>query len=222
MNQEMWSKVDEYVEDKLVPFDPIMHEGLRRSHSEGLPDIQVSATQGKLLHLLALIRGATNILEIGTLGGYSTTWLARALPEGGRMISLEYSPVHARVARQNLHEAGVSDVVDIRVGAALDILPLLEAEGRAPFDLIFIDADKENNARYFEWALRLSRVGTVIVVDNVIRHGAIVDENNQMPGVRGTREFFDAVAIEPRVSATAIQTVGSKGYDGFAMMVVTG
>jgi predicted O-methyltransferase YrrM len=222
VTQEQWSAVDRYVTDLLVREDASLEVALQASAAAGLPSIHVSPTQGKLLMLLAQIQGARSILEIGTLGGYSTIWLARALPTDGHLITLEVDPNHAKVARSNLERAGLADVVEVRLGRALDILPQIEAEGRAPFDLIFIDADKPNNASYFEWALRLARRGSLIIVDNVVREGAIVDAASDDPRVQGTRRLFDLLAAESRVSATAIQTVGSKGYDGFALAVVTG
>ncbi|HEU5109285.1 MAG TPA: O-methyltransferase, partial [Micromonosporaceae bacterium] len=186
----------------------------------GLPEIQVAPNQGKLLQLMAQIRGARRILEIGTLGGYSTIWLARALPHDGRLVTMEYDRRHAEVARANIARAGLADRVEVRVGAALDLLPALARERPEPFDLTFIDADKQSNTEYFRWALRLSRVGSVIIVDNVVRGGRVTDPNSDDPSVVGTRRLFDALAAEPRVTATAIQTVGSKSYDGFAMAVV--
>ena len=186
----------------------------------GLPAINVSPVQGKLLHLLARAIGARNVLEIGTLGGYSTIWLARALPDGGRVISLEAEPRHAEVARANIARAGLDDMVEVRLGMALDLLPGL-AERAEPFDFVFIDADKPNNAAYFDWALRLSRVGAIIVVDNVVRGGDVVTAASDSPTVQGVHRFLERLAAEPRVSATAMQTVGGKGYDGFAIALVT-
>jgi predicted O-methyltransferase YrrM len=177
--------------------------------------------QGKLLHLLARSIGARNVLEIGTLGGYSTIWLARALPDGGRLISLEADPRHAEVARANIARAGLDTRVEVRLGMALNLLPELAAEGGPPFDFVFIDADKPNNAAYFDWALKLSRPGSIIVVDNVVRDGDVIDAVSDSPTVQGVRRFLERLAVEPRVSATAIQTVGTKGYDGFAIALVT-
>lgn len=222
MSEEIWSEVDQYINDKLVPPDAALLTALQRSESAGLPAISVSPSQGKLLHLLAKSQGARAILEIGTLGGYSSIWLARALPENGRSITLEADPKHAAVARENIAGAGLSGIVEVRLGRAIDSLPKLAAEGRGPFDLIFIDADKPGYPDYFAWALKLSRRGTLIVADNVIRKGAVIDAASSDPNVQGMRRFYDAVAAEPRVSATAIQTVGSKGYDGFLLAVVTG
>ncbi|MGH7993654.1 MAG: O-methyltransferase [Limisphaerales bacterium] len=220
MNQETWTAVDRYLTDLLEPADPVLAAALADSAAAGLPSINVSPNQGKLLQVLAKIQGARNILEIGTLGGYSTIWLARALPAGGRLITLEYDPKHAEVARANLARAGLAGVVQVRVGRALDTLPQLAAEGRGPFDLIFIDADKPGTADYFGWALKLSRRGSLIIVDNVVRKGAVVDPGSEDPRIQGMRRFFDVLAAEKRVSATALQTVGSKGYDGFALALV--
>ena len=225
--QERWTAVDHYISDHLVPADPALEAALTDSDAAGLPSIAVTPHQGKLLELLARIQGARTILELGTLGGYSTIWLARALPAGGRLITLEAEPRFAEVARANIARAGVADVVELRVGAALDTLPQLHAEGAGPFDLIFIDADKQNYPGYFEWSLKLSRPGTVIVGDNVVRDGAILDPHAYDPAhgdevIKGVRRFYELIAEEPRVSAnaTAIQTVGAKGYDGFALMIV--
>jgi predicted O-methyltransferase YrrM len=213
-----WEAVDRYVTGRLAPADEVLEHALTASEAAGLPSIAVSAAQGKLLHLLALGTGARTVLEIGTLGGYSTIWLARALPEGGRLISLEYDPRHAEVARANLTRAGLEHIAEVRVGPALETLPKLANEpGAGPFDLFFIDADKVNNPRYVEWALRLSRPGSLIVVDNVVRGGSVLDGGSDDPAVRGTRELFDLVAAEPRLDATAVQTVGAKGYDGFLL-----
>ncbi|HWY90745.1 MAG TPA: O-methyltransferase [Solirubrobacteraceae bacterium] len=227
--QERWTAVDRYIADLLVGEDPALEAALRDSDAAGLPPIAVTPNQGKLLELLARIQGARTILELGTLGGYSTIWLARALPPGGRLITLEYEPRFAEVACANIARAGVADVVELRVGAALEILPQLHAEGLGPFDLIFIDADKQNYPGYFEWSLKLSRPGTLIVGDNVVRDGAILDPDAYHPEhgdevIRGVRRFYELVSDEPRVSAsaTAIQTVGAKGHDGFALMIVDG
>jgi predicted O-methyltransferase YrrM len=220
MSQEQWTAVDQYLTGLLVPQDAALEEALRASEAAGLPAINVTPNVGKLLHLLARVHGARAILEIGTLGGYSTIWLARALLPGGSLITLEYEPKHAEVARANFARAGLSDVIDLRVGAALETLPQLQQEGKGPFDMIFIDADKENNAAYFEWAVKLSRKGSVIIVDNVVRKGAVIDPTHEDPRVQGTRRFFDVLAAEQRVSATALQTVGAKGYDGLAVALV--
>lgn len=220
MNQETWAAVDRYLNDLLEPPDPVLDEALAASATAGLPPINVTASQGKLLQLLARIQNARNILEIGTLGGYSTLWLARALPTGGRMITLEFEPNHAEVARANLARAGLTGVVELRLGRALDSLRQLAAEGSGPFDLIFIDADKPSTADYFVWALKLSRPGSLIIVDNVVRKGQVIDEASRDPNVQGMRRFFDTLAMEKRVNATVLQTVGSKGYDGFALALV--
>jgi len=220
MSQEQWTAVDKYITDLVVRPDSALMSALADSAAANLPAINVTPPLGKLLHVLARAHGARNILEVGTLGGYSTIWLARALPPGGRLITLESEPKHAEIAQANLARAGVSSVVELRLGKALDTLPKLAAEGRGPFDLIFIDADKPSNTEYFAWALRLSRPGTVIIVDNVVRKGAVVDPSSTDENVQGARRFYDALAKEPRVVATAIQTVGSKGYDGFAIGIV--
>lgn len=220
MNETTWATVDDYFCDTLIPLDPVLDDALRDSEAAGLPPANVAPNQGKLLHLLVRIHGARKVLELGTLGGYSTIWLARALPPGGRLVSLEADPRAAAVARANVARAGLAKVVDIRVGKALDVLPQLADEGVAPFDFIFIDADKPNNPRYLAWALKLSRPGSVIVGDNVVRDGAVADETSTDPNVIGVRGFLELMAAEPRLSATAIQTVGSKGYDGFSLAVV--
>jgi predicted O-methyltransferase YrrM len=221
MTQEQWTAVDRYLTDLLVPPDPALEAALQASAAAGLPPIQVSPTQGKLLHLLARLMGARAILEIGTLGGYSTIWLARALPAGGRLVTLEIDPQRAEIARANFARAGLADVVELRLGKALETLPQLAAEGRGPFDLLFIDADRPNNPEYFAWALKLSRRSSLIIVDNVVRKGAVVDAASADPDVQGVRRLNEMLAAEPRVSATAIQTVGGKGYDGFALALVT-
>jgi predicted O-methyltransferase YrrM len=218
MTQQQWDAVDEYFSGLVVGKDPALEAALEDSDTAGLPQIAVSPTHGKLLHLLATLRGARRILEIGTLGGYSTIWLARALPADGELVTLEYSAKHAEVARANIARAGLADRVEVRVGAALDTLPTLEG----PFDLVFIDADKPNNPDYVRWALRLTRPGSVIVVDNVVRDGRVADPGDTDPAVVGTRRVTELLATEPSVDATMIQTVGSKGYDGFAVALVTG
>lgn len=217
---ELWSAVEQYFVDALELSDATLDSCLKASAEADLPPIQVAPTEGKLLHLLALANASRRILEIGTLGGYSTIWLARVLPADGYLISLEIDPDSAEVARQNLEGAGLGGRVEILVGRALELLPEIHREDRGPFDFIFIDADKENTPAYFEWALTLSRRGTIIVVDNVIRDGKIIDTDTDDPRVIGMRRFFDLLASEPRVSSTVIQTVGSKGYDGFALAVV--
>jgi predicted O-methyltransferase YrrM len=222
MTQEIWTAVDRYITDLFVPPDTALNAALQASQAADLPSINVSPPQGKFLQLLARALGTRSILEIGTLGGYSTIWLARALPPGGRLITLEADPKHAEIARANIAGAGLADVVDLRLGRALDTLPKIAAEGRGPFDLIFIDADKSNYVNYFTWALKLSGRGTVIIGDNVIRRGAVIDPGHiDDPRVPGVLRFNERVAAEPRVSATVIQTVGAKGYDGFTIALVT-
>jgi len=217
----IWTEVDNYLTETLIPADPILEATLAANAAAGLPSIDVSPTQGKWLHLLAKIKGVTRILEIGTLGGYSTIWLARALPPEGRLITLEFNPRHAAVAEQNIARASLSHLVEIRIGAAADSLAQLHTEDATPFDLIFIDADKPNNPTYLEWALKFSRIGTLIVVDNVIRDGKIADPTSTDPAITGTRTMFEMLAANPRLQGTALQTVGSKGYDGFAIALVT-
>jgi predicted O-methyltransferase YrrM len=223
--RERWSAVDRYITDLLVPEDSGLDAALRASDAAGLPPIAVTPNQGKLLELIARVQGARTILELGTLGGYSTIWLARALPAGGRLVTLEAEPRYAELARANIARAGFGEIVELRVGPALATLPELVAEGAGPFDLIFIDADKGNYPGYFEWSLKLSRPGTVIIGDNVVRDGAILDPDAYDPArgdavIQGVRRFYELLAAEPRVSATAIQTVGGKGYDGFALAIV--
>jgi predicted O-methyltransferase YrrM len=220
MTPAVWNAVDQYVNDQLVVPDPALNATLQASAAAGLPQINVSPVQGKLLQLLAQVQGARSILEIGTLGGYSTIWLARALPGEGRLISLEADAKHVDVARANIERAGLTDKVEIRFRRALDTLPRLVTENRGPFDLIFIDADKPGYPDYLAWALKLSRRGGLIIADNIVRNGEVADSASTDPGVQGIRRFIEMLAAEPRVSATAIQTVGSKGYDGFAMAVV--
>jgi predicted O-methyltransferase YrrM len=220
MTEREWSDVDRYFTDLLVRPDATLAATLEASDAAGLPPISVADNQGKFLMLLALARGARNILEIGTLGGYSTIWLARALPADGRLITLEAVPTHAKIARENIERAGFGKTVEVRLGRASDTLPQLAAEGLGPFDFIFIDANKSGYPEYFEWSLKLAHRGTVIVADNVVRHGAVIDAHSRDANVIGVRRFMELVSLEPRVSATAIQTVGSKGYDGFAMAVV--
>ncbi len=220
MIQQLWTAVDHYLNDTFVHSDAALTAALEAADAAGLPAINVAPNQGKLLHLLARVQGARSVLEIGTLAGYSTIWLARALPPGGRVITLESERHHAELARANLARAGVSRLVDVRIGAALDTLPRLAAEQLEPFDFYFIDADKQNIPAYFEWALKLGRRGSLIVVDNVIREGAVLDADSDDPSVRGVRRFNEMLAAEKRVSATAIQTVGAKGHDGFALVLV--
>lgn len=219
--QDHWTAVDQYLTGVLVGPDPALDAALSASRAAGLPAINVTPNHGKLLHLLARIHQARSILEIGTLGGYSTIWLARALPPDGTLVTLEVDPHHAEVARGNVERAGLADRVELRLGPALDTLPVLAEEGRGPFDLVFVDADKPNIPDYFRWALRLSRPGTVIVVDNTVRRGAVADASSTDPSVQGVRRLHELIAEEPRVTATALQTVGSKGHDGFTLALVT-
>jgi predicted O-methyltransferase YrrM len=219
MNQ--WTEVDRYFTDLLVRPDPALAAALEASDAAGLPQISVADNQGKFLMLMALAQGARNILEIGTLGGYSTIWLARALPADGRLVTLEAVPTHARVARENIERAGLGKLVEVRLGRGLETLPQLLAENRGPFDFIFIDADKPGYPTYLTWALNLSRAGTVIVADNVVRDGEVANSDSDDPRVQGVRTFLAQLAAEPRVSTTVVQTVGSKGYDGFALVIVT-
>jgi predicted O-methyltransferase YrrM len=214
---QLWDNVDEYFSTHLSIEDDTLQAALRDSDAAELPHVNVTAPQGKLLQLLAQIQGARNILEIGTLGGYSTIWLARALPADGRLISLEYSAKHAEVATRNIARAGLDKLVEVRVGPALESLPKLADENPAPFDLVFIDADKANNPHYVEWALRLTSTGSLIVVDNVVRGGRVADADSIAPDVLGTRTAIELIGSHPRLSGTAIQTVGAKGYDGFAL-----
>ncbi|MFW6077505.1 MAG: O-methyltransferase [Hyphomicrobiales bacterium] len=222
MSQEQWSTVDEYYCDLLVRPDEALDAALEASDAAGLPTIAVAPNTGKLLHLMARAQGARRILEIGTLGGYSTIWLARALPADGRLLTLDYDPKHTKVARANIERAGLGHIVELREGPALDTLAQLVRSGEAPFDFIFIDADKESYAEYLDWSLKLSRPGTMIIADNVVRAGRISDGASSDPLVQGVRRFNEALAAEPRVSATAIQTVGSKGHDGLAIALVIG
>jgi predicted O-methyltransferase YrrM len=220
LDEKRWSAVEEYLVATLVKSDAVLDKALADSDRGGLPAINVSPCQGKLLNLIARMISARRILEIGTLGGYSTIWLARALPPSGRLITLEFLQKHADIARANVERAGLQDRVDIRVGRALDTLPAIAEESREPFDLVFIDADKESNRDYLGWAIKLSRPGTVIITDNVVRNGRVIDAENRDPTVVGTRRFLEALSNEPRLSATAIQTVGSKGWDGFTLAIV--
>jgi predicted O-methyltransferase YrrM len=220
MSQKLWTQVDDYICDQLVPEDRFLTQTLLDSKSAGLPDIAVAPNQGKMLNLIARLMGAKRILEIGTLGGFSTIWLARALPDDGRLITCEYSSKHADVAAANIARAGLAAKVDIRVGPALATLPLLQAEEQKPFDLVFIDADKQNNANYVQWALKLTRPGSLIVIDNVIREGKVIDAASGDEMVEGVRRMNAVIAAEPRLDATSIQTVGSKGHDGFTLALV--
>jgi len=221
MTQETWTAVDGYFNTVLGGDDAVLAHALEASRAAGLPAIAVAANQGKLLNLLARSLGAKRILEIGTLGGYSTIWLARGLAEGGRLLSLEIDPHHAAVARANLDHAGLSDVVEVRQGRALDLLPEVERAWAPAFDLVFIDADKPSNPDYFDWALKLTRPGGMIVVDNVVRGGKVIEVDGDA-NVQGVRRLAEKVAAEPRVSATALQTVGDKGHDGLMIILVTG
>jgi predicted O-methyltransferase YrrM len=221
MGQEVWEAVDKFLDKMMIPHDPALEDALAAAAAAKLPAIQVSSVQGKFLQLLARILGARNILEIGTLGGYSTLWMARALPEGGRIITLEADPKHADVAKKNFARAGVESKVELRLGKALDTLPQVAAEGLGPFDLFFIDANKSNMPEYFEWSLKLARKGSVIIADNVVREGAILDEKSKDADIQGIRRFLEMVGKEKRVSGTALQTVSTKNYDGFALVLVT-
>lgn len=218
----LWSQVDDYICDRLVPDEAMFAQTLAASAAAGLPAINVSAAQGRMLELFARMVQARRILEIGTLGGYSTLWLARGLPEDGRLVTLEADPHHAAVAASNFARSGLGARIELRVGRAVDTLPGVVADGIGPFDLIFIDADKPSNPDYLSWSLQLSRPGTLIICDNVVRDGDVIAADSADARVQGVRRFFDAVAAEPRLAATAIQTVGAKGYDGFAMALVVG
>jgi predicted O-methyltransferase YrrM len=220
MNQEQWTAVDHYISDSLLPPDATLDTAVAACEAAGLPSIAVSPAQGKFLHLVARMLRAQNILEIGTLGGYSGIWLARALPPNGRLITLEVDPKHAEVARANFARAGLSSQIELRLAPALETLPKLAAEKRGPFDLIFIDADKPNIPAYFTWALQLARPGGVIIVDNVVRKGALADPADPDPAVQGVRRLHEMLAAEPRISATTLQTVGVKGYDGLTIAFV--
>ena len=220
MDHTIWSDVDAYIEDRLIPHDAIMAGVLEANRAARLPAIDVSPAQGKFLDLLVRMTGARLVLEIGTLGAYSSIWMGRALGRGGRLVTLEFRPEHAAVARQNIVAAGLADIIEVRQGRAIDSLPKLFEEKLYPFDLIFIDADKPSNAAYLDWAVRLSRPGTVIVCDNVIRNGAVTDALSNDGSVQGSRSAFDFLHSHPRLSATALQTVGAKGYDGFAIGIV--
>lgn len=219
--QQIWVDVENYIAGHLIPHDDALETAREANTAAGLPAIDVAPPEGKFLHLMAKLAGARRILEIGTLGGYSTIWMARALPAAGQLITLELLPRHAEVAQANLERAGVADRVEIRVGPALESLQQLDREGVQPFDLIFIDADKGNNSNYLQWAIRFSRLGSLIIVDNVIRDGTVVDAENPDESTQGSRKLFEALSAEPRLTATALQTVGSKGYDGMAIALVT-
>jgi predicted O-methyltransferase YrrM len=218
VDEALWSRVDEYLGGELIPDDPVLAQVLANSDAAGLPAIAVAPNQGAFLNLLARFGRVKTVLELGTLAGYSTIWLGRALPADGRLLTLEADPAHAEVARENIALAGLSGIVELTVGAALDVLPTLDET----FDLVFIDADKPNYPEYFQWAVRLSRPGTLIIADNVVREGRVADADTSDPAVRGVRRMHELIAAEPRVEATAVQTVGAKGYDGFALALVTG
>lgn len=227
MTNDLWTAVDNYVVDHLLPPDPVLDATITASDAAGLPPGTITPAQGKLLELLARARGARSILELGTLGGYSTIWLARALPTDGRLVTLELDPHSAEVAGANIANAGLTERVQIRIGPARQTLPELHAEGAGPFDMIFIDADKQNNPFYLEWSLKLSRPGTLIIADNIVRGGAILDPHANDPqlgdgGIQGVRRFYEMLAADPCVSATAIQTVTAKGHDGFVLALVSG
>jgi predicted O-methyltransferase YrrM len=227
MTQELWTAVDRYICDRLLDEDAVLDAALAASDAAGLPSIAVTPNQGRLLELFVRIHDARRVLELGTLGGYSTIWLARGLPAGGQLVTLEANPRFAEVALANIAAAGLADMVQLRVGPALETLPELAAEGGGPFDLIFIDADKQNYPGYLEWSLKLSRPGTLLIADNVVRDGAILDadiggEESEDRLLRGVRSLYELLAAEPRIEATAIQTVGAKGHDGFALGLVTG
>jgi len=217
-----WAAVDDYITGRLIGTDPVLDGALAANAAGGLPPIDVSAAQGRMLELFARMSGARRILEVGTLGGYSTIWLARALPADGKLVTLELEPHHAEVARANLANAGLGDRCEVRTGPAVESLAAMIAAGEGPFDLVFIDADKPSNVAYLDAGLQLTRPGSVILVDNVVREGAVTDPDHPDPRVIGTRALFDAVAAEPRLDATAIQTVGDKGWDGFLLAVVRG
>ncbi|MEZ4519296.1 MAG: O-methyltransferase [Chloroflexota bacterium] len=222
MSKEQWAAVDQYIANLFTPPDPILEAALDDSLEAGLPQIAVSPIQGQLLMLLARSHSAKRILEVGTLGGYSTIWLGRALPADGSLLTLEASPKHAAVARANIERAGLADRVEVRVGPAQDTFPQLISEAGQPFDLIFLDADKQSYPAYLEWSLQLSRPGTLIIADNVIRKGQIVDPESEDVNVQGARQFNERLAVDPRIDAIVLQTVGSKGYDGFALALVNG
>ena len=221
MSEDTWNAVDHYISDVLVGHDEALESALRDTASSGLPAINVAPNQGKMLMLFAMMQGAIRILEVGTLAGYSAIWMARGLAPGGRLVTLEADAKHADVARANIARAGLADRVEVRLGKALDTLPALHAEKAGPFDLSFIDADKANIPEYFQWALRMSRKGSLIVVDNVVRDGKVIDGSSEDAAIQGVRRFNTLVAATPGVTATAVQTVGIKGYDGFAMALVT-
>lgn len=220
MHSPLWEEMDAFIVEQLLPADPVLDDVQAACEQAGLPAISVSAAQGQMLHIFARMMGAKRILEIGTLGGYSTIFLARALPEDGTVVTLEADAHHAAVARANFARAGLAERIDLRVAPAIETLPVLAAEGAGPFDLIFIDADKPSNPAYLDWALRLSRPGTLIVCDNVVRAGRVLDAESEDASVIGIRRTYEIAGTEPRLTATAVQTVGAKGYDGFALLLV--
>lgn len=222
MDDERWGEVDRYIAGLLARSDPALDQALHAGAEEGMPVISITANQGKMLQVLARAVGARMILEVGTLAGYSAIWLARTLSEGGRLVTLESDPKHARVARRNIERAGLAEKVEVRLGPALELLPGMQAEGLGPFDFVFIDADKANTPAYFEWALKLTRPGSLVVCDNVIRGGTVTDAESGDPGVRAMRQFIEMLADEKRVVATVVQTVGEKDWDGFAVALVIG
>jgi len=222
VNEKLWTAVDDYITGMLLPADTVLEAALEASRAAGLPPIAVTPAQGKLLHILARLQGARRILEIGTLGGYSTIWLGRALPADGKLLTVEVNPEYAKIARENISRAGLDAVVDLRLGPALETLPRIAAEGAGPFDLIFIDADKHNIPKYFEISCGLSRLGSLIIVDNVVRDGRVLDAKSHDPDIQGIRRFNQLLSRKQGVCATALQTVGAKGYDGFAILLVTG
>lgn len=218
--EKMWSDVDRYLGDLLAPHDAALEQALDANHQAGLPPIDVPPLLGKFLDVMVRANGARRVLEIGTLGGYSTIWMARALPPGGQVVTLELEPKHAEIARENLKAAGVADRVEIRVGPALDSMRDLHASGGGPFDLIFIDADKQSMPEYLEWSIKLTRAGSLIVADNVVRDGKVLDPDSSDPHVRGVQRFLEMAGRDPRLSVTAMPTVGARGFDGFALAVV--
>jgi predicted O-methyltransferase YrrM len=220
MSQDLWTKVDDYINGVAVGTDAALEAASAAAAAAQLPPISVTPAHGKLLHLLVRAQGAKRILEVGTLAGYSTIWLARAVPPGGRVITLEANPMHADIARANIERAGLTGRIELRLGDALDTLPKLAAEKQPPFDFTFIDADRTNLAEYFDWAVRLSHPGSVIIVDNVVRKGSVIDASSDDPNVKGVRRFNDRLTADTRVTATMVQTVSAKGYDGFAMALV--
>jgi predicted O-methyltransferase YrrM len=220
MSQDLWTAVDDYINSVAIDRDEALEAASASAVAAQLPPISVTPAHGKLLHLMARAQGATRILEIGTLAGYSTIWLARAVPPGGRVITLEAKAMHADIARANIERAGLADRVEIRPGAALDTLPQLAAEKQGPFDFTFIDADRTNLTEYFDWAVKLSHPGSVIIVDNVVRKGGVIDASSEDANITGVRRFAERLATDSRVTATMVQTVSAKGYDGFAMALV--